>query len=111
MRVASIAAAALMHKLTAIPVADCVGAGTRLSPQDVLRKQQVIEAAVSRHAGVTEALDVRATFGGFEIWAASSSCTLAAIQVTARAQCSRWPRSSFTSACWPRSATAPGPER
>ena len=61
------AAAALMHKLAGIPVADCVGAGTGLSPQGVLRKQQVIEAAVERHAGVTEPRDVLATFGGFEI--------------------------------------------
>jgi nicotinate-nucleotide--dimethylbenzimidazole phosphoribosyltransferase len=61
------AAASLMHKLAGIPVADCVGAGTGLSPQGVLRKQRVIEAAVERHAGVTEPLDVLATFGGFEI--------------------------------------------
>jgi nicotinate-nucleotide--dimethylbenzimidazole phosphoribosyltransferase len=61
------AAAALMHKLTGIPVAECVGAGTGLSAEGVLRKQRVIEAAVERHAGVTEALDVLATFGGFEI--------------------------------------------
>src|SRR5206468_8596860 len=32
------AAAALMHKLTGIPVGDCVGAGTGLSPEGVLRK-------------------------------------------------------------------------
>jgi nicotinate-nucleotide--dimethylbenzimidazole phosphoribosyltransferase len=40
------AAAALMHKLAGIPVAHCVGAGTGLSPEGVLRKQRVIEAAV-----------------------------------------------------------------
>jgi nicotinate-nucleotide--dimethylbenzimidazole phosphoribosyltransferase len=61
------AAAALMHKLTGIPVADCVGAGTGLSPEGVLRKQRVIEAAVQRHAGVDDPLAVLATFGGFEI--------------------------------------------
>ncbi|MES2264134.1 MAG: nicotinate-nucleotide--dimethylbenzimidazole phosphoribosyltransferase [Pseudomonadota bacterium] len=61
------AAAALMHKLTGIPVAQCVGAGTGLSAQGILHKQHVIEAAVTRHAGTTEALDVLATFGGFEI--------------------------------------------
>ena len=61
------AAAALMHALTRIPVAQCVGAGTGLSAQGILHKQQVIEAAVARHAGATEALDVLATFGGFEI--------------------------------------------
>jgi nicotinate-nucleotide--dimethylbenzimidazole phosphoribosyltransferase len=61
------AAAALMHKLTKLPVADCVGAGTGLSPEGVRRKQQVIEAAVQRHAGVDDPLAVLATFGGFEI--------------------------------------------
>jgi nicotinate-nucleotide--dimethylbenzimidazole phosphoribosyltransferase len=61
------AAAALMHKLTGIPVADCVGAGTGLSAEGVLRKQRVIEAAAQRHAGIVAPLDVLATFGGFEI--------------------------------------------
>lgn len=61
------AAAALMHKLTGIPVAECVGTGTGLSVEGVSRKQRVIEAAVERHAGVTEPLEVLATFGGFEI--------------------------------------------
>lgn len=61
------AAAALMHKLTGIPVAQCVGAGTGLSADGVLHKQRVIEAAVSRHATAVEPLDVLATFGGLEI--------------------------------------------
>jgi nicotinate-nucleotide--dimethylbenzimidazole phosphoribosyltransferase len=61
------AAAALMHKLTGIPVAQCVGAGTGLSADGILHKQRVIEAAVARHAHATEALDVLATFGGLEI--------------------------------------------
>jgi len=61
------AAAALMHKLAGIPVAACVGAGTGLSEAGIRHKQQVIEAAVDRHAGVTAPLDVLATFGGFEI--------------------------------------------
>ena len=61
------AAAALMHKLTGTPVADCVGAGTGLSKEGVLHKQQVIEAAVAHHAAADEPLAVLATFGGFEI--------------------------------------------
>ncbi|MDB5791706.1 MAG: nicotinate-nucleotide--dimethylbenzimidazole phosphoribosyltransferase [Massilia sp.] len=60
-------AAALMHKLTGAPLADCVGAGTGLSPAGVERKKSVIEAALRRHAGVDEPLAVLATFGGFEI--------------------------------------------
>ena len=61
------AAAALMHKLTGLPVAQCVGAGTGLTSEGVLHKQRVIEAAVEKHAAITEPLDVLATFGGLEI--------------------------------------------
>ena len=61
------AAAALMHKLTGIPLAQCVGAGAGLAPAAVLHKQRVIEAALARHAGVDDPLAVLATFGGFEI--------------------------------------------
>ena len=60
-------AAALMHKLTGVPVAGCVGAGTGLAADGILHKQRVIEAAVARHAGVKDPLDVLATFGGYEI--------------------------------------------
>jgi nicotinate-nucleotide--dimethylbenzimidazole phosphoribosyltransferase len=59
-------AAALMHKLTGIPVAECVGAGTGLDAEGVLHKQRVIEAAVARH-DASGGLPVLATFGGFEI--------------------------------------------
>lgn len=61
------AAAALMHTLAGIPVADCVGAGTGLTPDGIRHKQAVLEAAAQRHAGVTAPLAVLATFGGFEI--------------------------------------------
>jgi nicotinate-nucleotide--dimethylbenzimidazole phosphoribosyltransferase len=61
------AAAAIMHKLTGLPLTQCVGAGTGLSHDGIQRKQQVIAAAVERHVGVADPLDVLATFGGFEI--------------------------------------------
>jgi len=61
------AAAALMHKLAGIPVAECVGAGTGLSADGVLHKQRVIEAAAALHATAADPLDVLAAFGGFEI--------------------------------------------
>jgi nicotinate-nucleotide--dimethylbenzimidazole phosphoribosyltransferase len=61
------AAAALMHKITGVPVAECVGAGTGLSSEGVQHKARVIEAAVAFHADVTDPLGVLATFGGFEI--------------------------------------------
>jgi nicotinate-nucleotide--dimethylbenzimidazole phosphoribosyltransferase len=61
------AASALMHKLTGIPVADCVGAGTGLNEEGVMRKRRVIEQATARHADVVEPMEVLRTFGGFEI--------------------------------------------
>lgn len=61
------AAAALMHKLTGLPLADCVGAGTGLDADGVRHKQAVIEAAVALHRDVAAPLDVLATFGGLEI--------------------------------------------
>jgi nicotinate-nucleotide--dimethylbenzimidazole phosphoribosyltransferase len=61
------AAAALMHKLAQIPVADCVGAGTGLDAAGIHHKQQVIEAAVKKHAAANQPLEVLATFGGLEI--------------------------------------------
>lgn len=61
------AAAALMHKLTGLPLSRCVGAGTGLSAEGIQRKEQVIAAAAALHADATEPLDVLATFGGFEI--------------------------------------------
>lgn len=61
------AAAAIMHKLTGLPLEQCVGAGTGLSADGVQRKQQVIATAVQKHAGTKDPLEVLATFGGFEI--------------------------------------------
>ena len=60
-------AAAIMHKITAIPVHECVGAGTGLSASGIAHKQHVIEQAVARHVGVDAALEVLRSFGGFEI--------------------------------------------
>jgi nicotinate-nucleotide--dimethylbenzimidazole phosphoribosyltransferase len=61
------AAAAIMHKLTGLPVADCVGAGTGLNADGILRKRQVIERAALLHADAGAPLDILAAFGGFEI--------------------------------------------
>ena len=59
-------AAAIMHAITQLPAAECVGAGTGLSSDGVRHKEQVVQNAVARHA-VNSPLDVLATFGGFEI--------------------------------------------
>lgn len=61
------AAAALMHKLTAVPVASCVGAGAGLSEDGIAHKRDVIDRAVRLHAHAEDPLEVLAAFGGFEI--------------------------------------------
>ena len=61
------AAAAIMHKITGIAVAECVGAGTGLAADGIRHKQQVIEQTVALHAGAEDPLDILRTFGGFEI--------------------------------------------
>lgn len=61
-------AAALMHALTGIAAADCVGAGTGLDAAGVAHKGRVIAAAAQLH-GVDPAdpLEALRTLGGFEI--------------------------------------------
>lgn len=60
------AAAAIMHALSGLPLAQCVGAGTGLDATGIAHKRDVIQAAMQKH-GVTAPLDVLAAFGGFEI--------------------------------------------
>ena len=60
-------AATIMHQLTGVPVASCVGAGTGLDAAGVTHKQAVIERAVAHHANAASPLEVLATFGGYEI--------------------------------------------
>lgn len=60
-------AAAIMHRLADVPLAECVGAGTGLTPQGVRHKLAVIQQAMALHGDARAPLDVLAAFGGFEI--------------------------------------------
>ncbi len=60
-------AAALMQRLTGLPLEQCVGRGTGVDDLGLLRKRDVIGKALERHDGIEEPLEVLATFGGFEI--------------------------------------------
>ena len=60
-------AAMLMHCLTAMPLAQCVGRGTGLNDDRLYNKVGILQQALKQHKGITEPLDVLATFGGFEI--------------------------------------------
>ena len=59
-------AALLMHCLTAIPLDQCVGRGTGLNDDQLQNKLSVLQQALNQHEGITEPLDILATFGGFE---------------------------------------------
>ena len=61
------AAAALMQRLTDLPLEDCVGRGTGLDDSGLSHKQRVLAEALERHANVQEPLKVLQTFGGAEI--------------------------------------------
>jgi nicotinate-nucleotide--dimethylbenzimidazole phosphoribosyltransferase len=61
------AATLLMHRLTGLPLADCLGRGTGLDDAQLAHKAAVLATAAGTHAHVTAPLGVLATFGGFEI--------------------------------------------
>ena len=64
------AASLITHCLTGAPLADCVGRGTGLDDAGLVRKQGLLEQALTRYrsaGGSNEALAVLAEFGGFEI--------------------------------------------
>jgi nicotinate-nucleotide--dimethylbenzimidazole phosphoribosyltransferase len=71
------AAACLMSRLCGVPIDECVGRGTGLDNAGLAKKRNVLASALARHARKAAApgdatpgdaaLDVLATFGGFEI--------------------------------------------
>jgi len=60
-------AALLMHGLTAIPLADCVGRGTGLDDRGVERKCATLEAARARRALPVDPVELLTEYGGYEI--------------------------------------------
>jgi nicotinate-nucleotide--dimethylbenzimidazole phosphoribosyltransferase len=60
------ASALLMHRLTGLPLVDCVGRGTGLDDAGLERKRATLTTA-SRRVTKTEPLELLAEFGGYEI--------------------------------------------
>jgi nicotinate-nucleotide--dimethylbenzimidazole phosphoribosyltransferase len=60
-------AACLMSRLCGVPIDDCVGRGTGLDNAGLVKKRNVLAAALAHHPVSNDPLDVLATFGGFEI--------------------------------------------
>jgi nicotinate-nucleotide--dimethylbenzimidazole phosphoribosyltransferase len=61
------AAALLMHGLTGIPLAECVGRGTGLDDEGLARKRATLAAAAARKAPPEDPIELLAEFGGYEI--------------------------------------------
>jgi nicotinate-nucleotide--dimethylbenzimidazole phosphoribosyltransferase len=60
-------AALLMHGLTGIPLAACVGRGTGLDTTGLARKTAVLAAAVARRPPPADPIELLTEFGGYEI--------------------------------------------
>jgi nicotinate-nucleotide--dimethylbenzimidazole phosphoribosyltransferase len=71
-------AALLLSRLAGCDIAGCVGRGTGLDDAGLARKLAVLREVLSRHASATQALDVLAAFGGFEIAMMAGATLLAA---------------------------------
>jgi nicotinate-nucleotide--dimethylbenzimidazole phosphoribosyltransferase len=61
------AAAALMHGITGLPLAECVGRGTGLDDAGLERKLGILRAARERRAPPEDPIELLAEFGGCEI--------------------------------------------
>jgi nicotinate-nucleotide--dimethylbenzimidazole phosphoribosyltransferase len=72
------AAALLMHRLTGIPLTQCVGRGTGLDNAGLTHKLAVLQAVSDQHATAQTPLELLATMGGFEIAAITGGMLQAA---------------------------------
>jgi nicotinate-nucleotide--dimethylbenzimidazole phosphoribosyltransferase len=59
--------ALLMHGLTGLPLIECVGRGTGLDDAGLDRKHAILAQALQRRVPPTDALQLLAEYGGFEI--------------------------------------------
>lgn len=60
-------AAVLMSLLCDLPLSDCIGRGTGLNDEQLLKKQQILEQAVANYKGENDIFKLMAHFGGFEL--------------------------------------------
>lgn len=60
-------AAMLMHAFTGHALSECIGRGTGLDDEGLTRKLDLLTSALKKHGIPEDALEVLATYGGFEI--------------------------------------------
>lgn len=71
-------AALLMHRLTGLPLNQCVGRGTGLDDDGLTRKQAILQEIADRYSHLTEPMDILAAMGGLEIAAIAGGMVQAA---------------------------------
>jgi nicotinate-nucleotide--dimethylbenzimidazole phosphoribosyltransferase len=59
--------AVLMHFLTGLPLADCIGRGTGLDDAGLARKREILAQGCKRRQPPRDPLELLAEFGGYEI--------------------------------------------
>ncbi|QNK63751.1 nicotinate-nucleotide--dimethylbenzimidazole phosphoribosyltransferase [Pedobacter sp. PAMC26386] len=60
-------AAVLMSLLCDLPISDCIGRGTGLNDEQLLKKQNILEQAITNYKGSKDVAELMAYFGGFEL--------------------------------------------
>lgn len=60
-------AAALMSVLCHIPIEQCIGKGTGVADEQLVKKRMILQTAIANYTGEKDALSLMAQFGGFEI--------------------------------------------
>ncbi|WP_158798334.1 nicotinate-nucleotide--dimethylbenzimidazole phosphoribosyltransferase [Pedobacter sp. L105] len=60
-------AAVLMSVLLKLPLDDCIGMGTGVKKEQLLKKREILQLALSRYKGEEDIYQLMAYFGGFEI--------------------------------------------
>ena len=71
-------ASLLMHRLTGLPLDQCVGRGTGLDDAGLAHKRSVLQAVADTHAHFSDPLDVLSAMGGLEIAAMAGGMLQAA---------------------------------
>ncbi|HEY0175910.1 MAG TPA: nicotinate-nucleotide--dimethylbenzimidazole phosphoribosyltransferase [Pedobacter sp.] len=60
-------ASVLMSVLCGLSLEDCIGMGTGMNPEQLLKKREILQMAIGRYQGSDDPKELMAYFGGFEI--------------------------------------------
>jgi len=60
-------ASLIMHKVTGLPLEQCVGTGSGLDREGLSRKKELLQKAADLHDNLSSPVEILACFGGFEI--------------------------------------------